>query len=129
MSVHSTNHWGGGPQHPPKNPLYMNADLTKDHIIAGFEWNVRNEVGQIDLTWWFSWFDQGSQSWVSDHTTKSLMKNGDNDYNDFYDSFNGEGFSLLINLAEGGAMPGTNDVFVDGQPQYMNINSVKVYGF
>ena len=129
MSLHSTNHWGGGPQHPPNNPFYMNADLTKDHLIAGFEWNVRNEVGQIDMTWWFTWFDQGSQSWVSDHTTKSLMKNGDNDYNDFYDSFNGEGFSMLINLAEGGAMPQTNEVFVDGQPQYMNINSVKVYGF
>ena len=88
-----------------------------------------NEVGEIVLTWWFTWFDQGSQSWLSDHTTKSLMKNGDDDYNDLYDSFNGEGFSLIINLAEVGAMPGTNDVFVDGRPQYININSVKVYGF
>jgi len=132
MSLHSTNHFGGGPQHPPKNPLYMNADLTKDHLIAGFEWNVQDNIGQIDLTWWFSWFDQGSQTWASDHTTKSLMRNGDNDYNVFYDSFNGEGFSLLINLAEGGVMPGVydkNQVFIDGQPQYMNVNSVKVYGF
>jgi len=129
MSLHSTNHSGGRPQHPPKNPFYMNADLTRDPLIAGFEWNVRNEVGQIDLTWWFTWFDQTSQSWVSDHTTKILRKNGHNDYNDFYDSFNGEGFSMLINLAEGGAMPQTNEVFVDGQPQYMKIHSVKVYGF
>jgi len=129
MSVHSTNHWGGGPQHPSKNPLWMNADLTQDHLIAGFEWNVRDEVGQIDLTWWFTWFDQASQSWQNEHTTKVLLKNGNNDYYDFYNSFNGEGFSLLINLAEGGAMPGTSDVFIDGQPQYMNIKSVKVYGF
>merc|ERR1712236_80872 len=129
MSLHSTNHWGGEPQHPPKNPIQMNADLTRDHLIAGFEWNVRNEVGQIDLTWWFTLFDQGSQSWQSDHTTKVLSRDGNNDYMDFWDSFNGEGFSLLINLAEGGAMPQTDDVFVDGQPQYMNIKSVKVYGF
>jgi len=129
MSLHSTNHWGGGPQHPDKNPLHMNADLTKDHLIAGFEWNKRDDVGQLDLTWWFTWFDQGSQSWMSDHTTKALTRDGNNDYMDFWDSFNGEGFSLLINLAEGGAMPNTNDVFVDGQPQYMNIKSVKVYGF
>merc|ERR1719450_57178 len=132
MSLHSTNHFEGRPQHPPKNPLYMNADLTRDHLIAGFEWNVQNDIGQIDLTWWFTWFDQSSHSWVSDNTTKSLMRNGSNDYYDFYDSFNGEGFSLLINLAEGGAVPGVydkNQVFVDGQPQYMNVNSVKVYGF
>jgi len=129
MSLHSTNHWGGEPQHPPKNPIQMNADLTRDHLIAGFEWNVRNEVGQIDLTWWFTWFDQGSQSWQSDHTTKVLLKDSNSDYNDFYNSFNDEGFAMLINLAEGGAMPQTDEVFVDGQPQYMNINSVKVYGF
>jgi len=129
MSLHSTNHYGGGPQHPDKNPLHMNADLTTDHLIAGFEWNKRDDAGQLDLTWWFTWFDQGSQSWVSDHTTKVLSRDGNNDYMDFWDSFNGEGFSLLINLAEGGAMPQTDDVFVDGQPQYMNIKSVKVYGF
>ena len=107
----------------------MNADLTTDHLIAGFEWNKRDDAGQLDLTWWFTWFDQGSQSWVSDHTTKVLSRDGNNDYMDFWDSFNGEGFSLLINLAEGGAMPQTDEVFVDGQPQYMNIKSVKVYGF
>merc|ERR1711936_967562 len=29
MSLHSTNHWGatGGPQHPPNNPIHVNADL------------------------------------------------------------------------------------------------------
>merc|ERR1719206_662060 len=74
MSLHSTNHWGGGPQHPDKNPLHMNADLTRDHLIAGFEWNKRDDVGQLDLTWWFTWFDQGSQSWMSDHTTKALTR-------------------------------------------------------
>jgi len=131
MSLHSTNHWGatGGPQHPPNNPIYVNADLAHDHLIAGFEWNVQDQAGHIDLTWWLTWFDQGSQSWQTAHTTKVLQKNGNDDYYVFYDSFNGEGFSLLINLAEGGDMPGTNDVFVDGQPQYMNVQSVKVYGF
>ena len=78
-----------------------------------------------------------------------LYEHGNNDYYDFYNSFNGEGFSLLINLAEGGVMPGTNtgshfifqtylilkyctgthDTFVDGQPQYMKVSSAKVYGF
>lgn len=91
--------------------------------------NVRHEIGQIDLTWWMTWFDISSQSWVSHHTTKVLFEHGNNDYYDFYDSFNGEGFSLLLNLAEGGAMPGTHDTFVDGQPQFMQISSVKVYGF
>jgi len=131
MSLHSTNHWGatGGPQHPPNNPIHVNADLAHDHLIAGFEWNVQDQAGHIDLTWWLTWFDQGSQSWQTAHTTKVLQKNGNDDYYVFYDSFNGEGFSLLINLAEGGDMPGTNDVFVDGQPQYMNVQSVKVYGF
>ena len=51
------------------------------------------------------------------------------DYYDFFNSFNGEGFSLLINLAEGGVFPGTQDVLVDGQPQYVVVKSAKVYGF
>ena len=29
MATHSTNHYGGRPQHPPKNPLYAYADFTK----------------------------------------------------------------------------------------------------
>ena len=128
MSLHSTNHHGGGPQHPPENPYHLqNVDLIQNILIAGFEWNIHDE--QIDLTWWFTWFDQGAaNSWKSDHTTKVLTKYGNNDYYDFYDSFNGEGFSLLINLAEGGDWP-SNNVFVDGQPQFMKVESVKVYGF
>ena len=51
------------------------------------------------------------------------------DYYDFLNSFNGEGFSLLINLAEGGNFPGTSDVLVDGQPQYVVVQSAKAYGF
>ena len=88
--------------------------------------NIFND--QVDITWWMSWFDQGSGSWRSDHTTKVLFKNGNNDYNDFYNSFNEEGFSLIINLAEGGDWP-SNNVFQDGQPQKMKISSAKVYGF
>ena len=129
MSLHSTNHNhnNGGSQHPPENPYRLqNVDLSQDVLISGFEWNLHHE--QIDLTWWFTWFDRSSNSWKSDHTTKVLSKYGNNDYYDFYNSFNGEGFSLLINLAEGGDWP-SNDVFVDNKPQYMNIKSVKVYGF
>ena len=53
-----------------------------------------------------TWFDLSSQNWESHHTTKVLFEHGNNDYYDFFNSFNGEGFSLLINLAEGGVMPG-----------------------
>ena len=128
MSLHSTNHHGGGPQHPPENPYsFENVDLTQDVLIAGFEWNLSFQ-NQIDLTWWFTWYDQGSKIWKSDHTTKVLTKYGNNDYYDFYNSFNGEGFSLLINLAEGGDWP-SNNVFVDNQPQFITIKSVKVYRF
>ena len=77
-----------------------------------------------------------------------LYRDGNNDYWDFYNSFDGEGFSLLLNMAQGGVMPGikkhfgelvyryfhdsclgTHDTFIDGQPQFMQISSVKVYGF
>merc|ERR1719232_33195 len=130
MTTHSTNHYGGNGQHPSKGgTLNVNSDFTKDPLVAGFEWNIREEVGQIDLTWWTTYFDQGSQSWQSYHTTLVLLKNGNNDYYDFLNSFNGEGFSLLINLAEGGVFPGTSDCLVDGQPQYIVVQSAKAYGF
>jgi len=129
MTIHSTHHNGGNGQHPDTSNYWANSDFTQYPLIAGFEWNIRPEVGQIDLTWWMTWFDVSSQSWESQHTTKVLFENGNNDYWDFFNSFNGEGFSLLINLAEGGVMPGTHDTFVDGQPQFMHVSSVKVYGF
>ena len=85
-------------------------------------------MGEISLLWWFTYYDYGS--WKTVHTVKVLQKKWEShDYYDFFDSFTGDGFSLLINLAEGGAMPQTDEVFVDGQPQFMNISSVKVYGF
>ena len=151
MALHSTNHWGAHPQKPPNNPFDTNADFTKvdsrnmfilclyiksisffalqNPLISGLEWNIQDGIGQIDLTWWFKWFDLGSQTWVSRHTTKSLFKHGGYDYYDFLNSFNGEGFSLLINLAEGGDFPGTQDVLVDGKKQYLIIKSAKAYGF
>ena len=76
-----------------------------------------------------SWYDLQSQNWKSEHSTLVLFESGNNDYYDFYNSFNGEGFSLLINLAEGGAFPGTSDALVDGQPQHIVVKSAKVYGF
>ena len=127
MSAHSTNHHGGGPQHPGKNPIYMASDFTTTPLVCGMEWNIRDNIGQIDLTWWMSWNENGA--WKEDHTTLSLFKNGNNDYYDFFNSFNGEGFSLLINLAEGGVFPGGPDCLVDGQPQYVVVQEAKVYGF
>ena len=70
------------------------------------------------------------QQWTSSHSTLSLFEfDPSSDYFDFYDSFMGEGFSLLINLAEGGDFPGTSDVLVDGQPQYVVVQEAKAYGF
>ena len=131
MSLHSTNHKGGDAQHPPESPLWMNSNLNKVPIIAGLEWNKQDDIGQLDLTWWFTWYEPKSKSWKSDHSTKSLFAStaDSDDYYDFWDSFDTEGFSLLINLAQGGDFPGTNDVLVDGQEQTMQISSVKVYGF
>ena len=98
--------------------------LTLDQLICGFEWNLENQ-GQIDLTWWMTYYDLGSQNWKSEHSTLVLGA----DYWDFYNSFNGEGFSVLINLAEGGNFPGTSDALIDGQPQLLVVKSAKVYGF
>ena len=100
---------------------------SRHPLIAGLEWNVLEDEGKVDLTWWISWFDQISQSWRKEKTTKSLIEEADNDYLVFYSSFVTEGFSLIIDLTEGGPMPGTNEVLVDGQPQYMHVSSVKVY--
>lgn len=127
MTTHSSGHNGGSGQHPSVNPIQMNANLDADELIAGFEWNIHDP--QIDMTWWMTWFDQGSQSWTSQHTTLVIHSGNGQDYHEFYNSFMGEGFSLIINLAEGGDMPGTNEIFVDGQPQYVVVNSAKVYGF
>ena len=100
--------------------------LKLDQLICGFEWNLENQ-GQIDLTWWMTWYDLGSQNWKSEHSTLVIQQW--NDYWDFYNSFNGEGFSVLINLAEGGNFPGTSDALIDGQPQLLVVKSAKLYGF
>jgi len=134
-TTHSTNNFGGNGQHPPEQPSGLNADFTVDPLIAGFEWNILTDasgadLGQIDMTWWMTWFDLGTQQWTSSHSTLSLFEfDPSSDYFDFYDSFMGEGFSLLINLAEGGDFPGTSDVLVDGQPQYVVVQEAKAYGF
>ena len=49
MTIHSTNHNGGNGQHPSDNPYNLNADLTQDPLIAGFEWNIRPDVGQVKV--------------------------------------------------------------------------------
>ena len=47
MTVHSTHHNGGNGQHPSHSSFTANADMTEDPIIAGFEWNIRHEIGQV----------------------------------------------------------------------------------
>lgn len=134
MSLHSTHHNGGNSQHPPHEPLLANADFAKDGAILGLEWNVQDAIGQLDITWWITYFNLPSQTWTSMYTTKSLFSSAGsaNDYNDFYNSFiNANGFYAIINLAEGGQFPGCFDpscVFVDYQPQYVIVDSAKVYG-
>ena len=65
-TTHSTNNFGGNGQHPPEQPYNLNADFTVDPMIAGFEWNILTDasgadLGQIDMTWWITWFDIGTQ--------------------------------------------------------------------
>ena len=65
-TTHSTNNFGGNGQHPPEQPSGLNADFTVDPLIAGFEWNILTDasgadLGQIDMTWWMTWFDLGTQ--------------------------------------------------------------------
>ena len=74
-----------------------------------------------------SWYDIYHHKWVSEHTTKSLYAGVDKDYYGLHKSFTGEGFSLVINLAEGGDWPG-HETFVDLIPHYMTVLSAKVYG-
>jgi len=85
------------------------------------------------MTWWISYFDLNSHSWKKGHYTKSLLKsrgNG-NDYNVFYKSFiKAKGFYAIINLAQGGGFTGcfhSNCALKHG-PQYMFVDSAKVYG-
>jgi len=135
MSLHSTHHNGGNAQHPPADPLFANADFSRDGAILGLEWNVQDNIGQLDITWWISYFDLGTNSWTSMHSTKSLFSSAGagNDYDDFYNSFvNAPGFYAIINLAEGGQFPQCFDyscTFVDGQPQYVIVDSAKVYQY
>ena len=56
------------------------------------------------------------------------------DYSEFYDSLQKDGFYLIVNLAEGGKLIGHEDkvayeVLVDDQPQYVRVKSAKVYSF
>ena len=129
MSLHSPKYHDDNPQHPPEHPYRLDTDLSEDPIIAGLEWNVHHD--QVDLTWWMTWFDRGSRSWRSDHTTKVLAKHRGDDYDVFYNSLSRDGYYLIINLAEGGRWPMGNadEVFPDNKQQYMKIKSVKVYGF
>jgi len=126
--IHMTLHTASkSHQHPNPSSYHANADFTIDPLIAGFEWNIRDEKNQIDLTWWMSWYDIYHHKWVSVHTTKSLYAGVDKDYYGLHKSFTGEGFSLVINLAEGGDWPG-HETFVEPIPHFMTVFSARVYG-
>ena len=49
MTVHSTHHNGGSGQHPSQSSFTANSDLTENPLIAGFEWNIRHEIGQVGV--------------------------------------------------------------------------------
>ena len=128
MELHSTNHHSGAAQRPPGSPIDLEADLSVDPITAGLEWEISEKEGNIKLTWWIKWFDQASETWTNLNTTKSLFGEGNDDYFIFLNSFLSEGFSLIIDLPEGGSLfPGP--VLPGHQPQYMEIFNVKVFGF
>ena len=80
-----------------------------------------------------SYFDVSSNSWVeAKHRTLVIQHGASQDYTEFYESFQKDGFYLIVNLAEGGTFTGHvhhNEVMVDGQPQYVRVKSAKVYSF
>ena len=49
MTIHSTHHNGGNGQHPDTPQFDANADFTDQPLIAGFEWNVKPQDGQVRL--------------------------------------------------------------------------------
>jgi len=131
MALHSTNNHGVNGQHPPNNPVQLETDMTKIPVIFGLEWHIKADDGQIDLTWYITSFDFPSNEWKSQNSTKSLLKsNGEaDDFPVFSKSLSGEGFYLVINLAQGGhftEVKKESDLLVDS-PQLIVIESAKVY--
>ena len=69
------------------------------------------------------------------NTTLSLLKNEFVDYDEFLNSFTGDGFTLLINLAEGSDWVmnecgcSESDILANGESYYVVVQSAKVYGF
>jgi len=135
MNTWSTNTKADNGKHPPSDPYYANADFSKDPLICGLEWNVQEDIGQIDITYWHSWYDLGTESWETRNTTLSLLKNEFVDYDEFLNSFTGDGFTLLINLAEGSDWVmndcgcSESDILANGESHYVVVQSAKVYGF
>ena len=102
-----------------------------DPLICGLEWNLEKE-NEIDMTWWFSWFDLTSNQWEKTNTTLTLRPGQGQDYSTFYQPFNNGGFYLILNLALGGTFTRVLDpahLLHEGKPQYMVIESVKTYSF
>jgi len=131
MALQSTNNHGVNSRHPSNNPVQLETDMTKIPVIFGLEWNILADDGQIDLTWYIKSFDFASNEWKSQNSTKSLLKsNGEaDDFPVFSKSLSGEGFYLVINLAQGGhftEVKQESDLLVDG-PQLLVIQSTKVY--
>jgi len=135
MNTWSTNTKDNNGEHPPNDPYYANADFSKDTLICGLEWNVQEDIGQIDITYWHSWYDLDTESWETKDTTLSLLKDEFDDYDEFLNSFTGDGFTLLINLAEGSDWVmgecdcSESDILANGENHYVVVQSAKVYGF
>ena len=115
--------------------IFFSNFLSKDTLICGLEWNVQEDIGQIDITYWHSWYDLDTESWETKDTTLSLLKDEFDDYDEFLNSFTGDGFTLLINLAEGSDWVmgecgcSESDILANGENHYVVVQSAKVYGF
>ena len=138
MALHSTHHNGhnGGPQHPDPKEVWINGDANKYPLVAGVEWNIVHDW-QLDLTFWFSWYDNDAKGYVKKAITKTLWK-GSGDFYQFYNTLNGwnkeshaPGYFVVLNIAQGGNGIwefDPNKCLQDGD-QFMHIHSVKVYGY
>ena len=115
--------------------IFFSNFLSKDTLICGLEWNVQEDIGQNDITYWHSWYDLDTESWETKDTTLSLLKDEFDDYDEFLNSFTGDGFTLLINLAEGSDWVmgecdcSESDILANGENHYLVVQSAKVYGF
>ena len=44
---------------------------------------MQEDIGQIDIIYWHSWYDLDTESWETKDTTLSLLKDEFDDYDEF----------------------------------------------